>query len=284
MSQRAQRTKENPPAWGRAYRVASAIFFALAAMGCFMLNSALGQGSEGVVGTLAAVCGSLSLLGWSGGTLADSVAAVHWITQDLERLEQSLKNATTYRAVNKPAQWRTAVPRVLRSQAGSASAELAIAVGFVAIIATYATADAQFDPQFDIDSYMTLMISVSSLIVTLAFAVERAVRTTSRTFKNLDDRIIAMKSIASKQHKASLREKKADSSTQQLQERIKELEQANRGQAAMITQLQSENYRLRAEAAKPKPAPRKRPGTGTAASPGEETGASEDYNHSLRQA
>lgn len=124
--------------------------------------------------------------------------------------------------------------------------------------------------------YMTLMISVSSLIIALAFVMERAVRTTSRAFKNLDDRIIGMKTISNKQHSAYLREKKADSAAQQLQARIKELEQANQGQAAVITQLQAENDRLRAEAAESKTAPRRRPGTGTAASPGEVTGASED--------
>lgn len=107
MSQGAKRAQsvrraENPPAWGRAYRVTSAIFFVLAALGCYMLYGALGSGSEGLVGALTAACGALSLLGWSGGTLADSVAAVHWITQDLERLEQSLEKAAAYRAVNKP--------------------------------------------------------------------------------------------------------------------------------------------------------------------------------------
>ena len=279
MSQRAKRAQsvrraENPPAWGRAYRVTSAVFFALAALGCYMLYGALGSGTEGVVGALTAACGALSLLGWSGGTLADSVAAVHWITLDLERLEQSLKNAAAYRAVNKPAQWRETIPRVLRCQAGSASAELAIAVGFVAIIAAYASFDAQFDPQFPSDAYVTLMIFMSSLIIALAFAMERAVRTMSRTFKSLDDRIISMKSSLNLRRADQRRDKKAESSMKALQEKVKELEQANQGQAAMITQLQTENYRLKAAAAKP--APRKRPGTGTAASPGEETGASED--------
>ncbi len=279
MTQRRRRTgaasRMQAPAWGRAYRVIATIFFVIAALGGYVLYGALGPGSEGVIGALMALCGAMSLLGWGGGALADSVAAVHWLTLDLERMEQSLSSGAAYRAVNKPVQWRSTIPRVLRSQAGSAGAELAIAVGFLAIIITMATFDAQPDPRFDSDSYTMLMLSMSGLSMMLGMVVDRAVRTTSRAFKQLDDRIIGMKSVANKQHNAPLREKKAEPSVQQLQERIRELEKANQGQAAMLTQLQTENYRLKAEAAKPKPAPRKRPGTGTAATPGEGTGASD---------
>jgi len=291
MSQRKQRTPRanqvHEPSWGRAYRVTSAVFFAIAALGCYTLYGTMGPGSEGVIGTMMALCGAASLLGAAAGDLADCTAAVYWLTQDLERLEQSLKTGAAFHAVNKPVQWRSVIPRVRNRRTGSLGAGLALMAGILTIVIAMASFEAQFDPNFNSDAFTMLMISMPCLVIMLAIVMDNMTRSASRTFKSLEERMAGMKSAVNKPRSSPAPVKPApakasDPSVSALQAKVKELMTANQGQADMILTLQSENsrlkaeaIRLKAEAAKPKPAPKKRPGTGTAASdPGEGTGAS----------
>lgn len=285
MTQKNQRARsanrKQEPSWGRVYRVTSAVFFAIAALGCYTLYGTMGPGSEGVIGTMVALCGAASLLGVGAGDLADCTAAVYWLTQDMERMEQSLKNGTAYHAVNKPVQWRSVIPRVRSRRTGSMGAGLALIAGILTIVLAMSSFEALFDPNFNSDAYTMLMTSMPCLVIMLSIVMDNMVRSASQSFKHLEDRLTGMKNLQIKPQLSPAAAKPQAPKANPLEIKVKQLQSINQDNEAYIehlqaqlAQLRAEVAQLKAEAAKPKPAPKKRPGTGTAASPGEGTGAS----------
>lgn len=279
-NRRVNRNAAQAPVRGRRFRVVAGIFYMMASLGVAAFYGSMGAGSESMVSAIALGCYTLSLLGWSTGALMDGAAVNDYLSQDETRLVQCLEHPSVlYHDGSKPAWWHEVSARVLRGQRGSRTAQMAMVSGALTFLMTNVAMNTRFEPGLDGDVFLILMLSASGLMEIAAVALDRAVRLSGRAFKARQERIDSLKKLVDAQcygdskPKAVSTDQRLTKRNLELQEKIKELQQAKMGQASMILDLQAQNAKLKAEAEKAKAILHKDPGTGTAALPGTGTAA-----------